>query len=219
MPYIYDEPEWPNLRWDETRLLSLLADIRHRQGRLPIGVLAVKIEFKVMNTPRITLHSIGVSLVALCVLSCGKHEDVGKGTNNSNTEFIDWGFGLSATDEEFNDFISDVISYYSHYEAIFRGGVLFLAQPVFGVSKGPFYRRFESKIISSSAVIIGRTDAQALILNLGRQGWVIWLDQQESGSGKEVLELADYITFSGRRVVLSNGKEPEVEAVAGLTFR
>lgn len=34
MPYIHDDPEWPNLRWDETRLLPLLADTRHRQGRL-----------------------------------------------------------------------------------------------------------------------------------------------------------------------------------------
>ena len=34
MPYIHDDPEWPNLRWDEARLLSVLADIRHRQGRL-----------------------------------------------------------------------------------------------------------------------------------------------------------------------------------------
>jgi len=34
MPYIHEDPEWPNLRWDDGRLLSLLAEIRHRQGRL-----------------------------------------------------------------------------------------------------------------------------------------------------------------------------------------
>lgn len=34
MSYIHEDPDWPNLRWDESHLLSLLADIRHRQGRL-----------------------------------------------------------------------------------------------------------------------------------------------------------------------------------------
>ena len=34
MPYIHEQPEWPNLRWDDVRLLPLLAEIRHRQGRL-----------------------------------------------------------------------------------------------------------------------------------------------------------------------------------------
>jgi len=32
--YIHEDPKWPNLRWEANRLLSLLADIRHRQGRL-----------------------------------------------------------------------------------------------------------------------------------------------------------------------------------------
>ena len=34
MSYIHENPDWPNLRWDDTKLLSLLADVRHRQGRL-----------------------------------------------------------------------------------------------------------------------------------------------------------------------------------------
>ena len=32
--YIHEQPDWPKLRWDDARLLPLLADIRHRQGRL-----------------------------------------------------------------------------------------------------------------------------------------------------------------------------------------
>jgi Fic family protein len=32
--YIHQNPDWPNLRWDNARLLPLLADVRHRQGRL-----------------------------------------------------------------------------------------------------------------------------------------------------------------------------------------
>jgi Fic family protein len=32
--YIHQDPEWPNLRWDNAKLLPLLADVRHRQGRL-----------------------------------------------------------------------------------------------------------------------------------------------------------------------------------------
>ena len=32
--YIHEIPEWPHLTWDDTRLLPLLADVRHRQGRL-----------------------------------------------------------------------------------------------------------------------------------------------------------------------------------------
>ncbi len=34
MPYIHEHPDWPRLRWDDARLLPLLAEIRHRQGRL-----------------------------------------------------------------------------------------------------------------------------------------------------------------------------------------
>jgi Fic family protein len=34
MTYIYQQPGWPHLKWDDTRLMPLLADIRHRQGRL-----------------------------------------------------------------------------------------------------------------------------------------------------------------------------------------
>ena len=34
MGYIHENPDWPNLRWDDARLLPLLADVRHRQGRL-----------------------------------------------------------------------------------------------------------------------------------------------------------------------------------------
>ena len=34
MRYIHQSPDWPNLRWDNARLLPLLADVRHRQGRL-----------------------------------------------------------------------------------------------------------------------------------------------------------------------------------------
>jgi Fic family protein len=32
--YIHQRPDWPNLRWDNAKLLPLLADVRHRQGRL-----------------------------------------------------------------------------------------------------------------------------------------------------------------------------------------
>jgi Fic family protein len=32
--YIHKNPDWPNLTWDDAKLLPLLADVRHRQGRL-----------------------------------------------------------------------------------------------------------------------------------------------------------------------------------------
>jgi Fic family protein len=32
MSYIHEDPDWPNLRWDNAKLLPLLADVRHRQG-------------------------------------------------------------------------------------------------------------------------------------------------------------------------------------------
>ena len=34
MSYIHKKPDWPNLQWDNARLSPLLADVRHRQGRL-----------------------------------------------------------------------------------------------------------------------------------------------------------------------------------------
>ena len=34
MSYIHENPDWPNLWWDNAKLLPLLADVRHRQGRL-----------------------------------------------------------------------------------------------------------------------------------------------------------------------------------------
>ena len=34
MTYIHQRPGWPQLNWDDARLLPLLADLRHRQGRL-----------------------------------------------------------------------------------------------------------------------------------------------------------------------------------------
>ncbi len=34
MSYIHEKPGWPNLKWDNAKLLPLLADVRHRQGRL-----------------------------------------------------------------------------------------------------------------------------------------------------------------------------------------
>ncbi len=34
MSYIHENPTWPNFRWDNATLLPLLADVRHRQGRL-----------------------------------------------------------------------------------------------------------------------------------------------------------------------------------------
>ncbi len=34
MSYIHENPNWPNFRWDNATLLPLLADVRHRQGRL-----------------------------------------------------------------------------------------------------------------------------------------------------------------------------------------
>lgn len=32
--YIHQLPEWPNFRWDQEALAGLLAETRHRQGRL-----------------------------------------------------------------------------------------------------------------------------------------------------------------------------------------
>jgi Fic family protein len=32
--YIHQKTDWPNLKWDDAKLLPLLADVRHRQGRL-----------------------------------------------------------------------------------------------------------------------------------------------------------------------------------------
>jgi Fic family protein len=34
MTYIHQNPDWPDLRWDNAKLLPLFADVRHRQGRL-----------------------------------------------------------------------------------------------------------------------------------------------------------------------------------------
>jgi Fic family protein len=34
MSYIHENPDWPNLRWNNATLLPLLADVRHRQGCL-----------------------------------------------------------------------------------------------------------------------------------------------------------------------------------------
>jgi Fic family protein len=34
MPYIHELPDWPSLKWDPRRLLALLSEVRHQQGRL-----------------------------------------------------------------------------------------------------------------------------------------------------------------------------------------
>ena len=34
MKYIYEQREWPKLHWDQQRLATRLAEVRHRQGRL-----------------------------------------------------------------------------------------------------------------------------------------------------------------------------------------
>lgn len=34
MPYVHELPDWPNLKWNDGKLLPLLADVRHRQGWL-----------------------------------------------------------------------------------------------------------------------------------------------------------------------------------------
>lgn len=34
MNCIHEEPNWPRLRWDDARLAALLAEVRHKQGRL-----------------------------------------------------------------------------------------------------------------------------------------------------------------------------------------
>jgi Fic family protein len=34
MPFIHETTQWPHFQWDEAKLLPLLADVRHRQGRL-----------------------------------------------------------------------------------------------------------------------------------------------------------------------------------------
>lgn len=35
MTYIHEIPEWPGLKRDGSKLLPMLAHVRHRQGRLP----------------------------------------------------------------------------------------------------------------------------------------------------------------------------------------
>jgi len=34
MTYVHEDPDWPDLRWAEAKLSPLLADVRHKQGRL-----------------------------------------------------------------------------------------------------------------------------------------------------------------------------------------
>ncbi|MDR3331121.1 MAG: DUF4172 domain-containing protein [Synergistaceae bacterium] len=34
MPYIHQLPDWPNFQWDIKKLANLLAQTRHKQGRL-----------------------------------------------------------------------------------------------------------------------------------------------------------------------------------------
>lgn len=34
MPYIHQRPAWPKLRWDSSKVLPLLSEVRHLQGRL-----------------------------------------------------------------------------------------------------------------------------------------------------------------------------------------
>ncbi|HXP60211.1 MAG TPA: DUF4172 domain-containing protein, partial [Dongiaceae bacterium] len=34
MSYIHEQADWPNLAWNDAKLSPLLADVRHRQGRL-----------------------------------------------------------------------------------------------------------------------------------------------------------------------------------------
>lgn len=34
MTYIHERPDWPKFRWNDAKLSGLLADVRHRQGRL-----------------------------------------------------------------------------------------------------------------------------------------------------------------------------------------
>lgn len=34
MPFIHESSEWPRLKWDDAKLSQLLAEVRHRQGRL-----------------------------------------------------------------------------------------------------------------------------------------------------------------------------------------
>ena len=34
MAYIHELDDWPNLTWDDAKLLPLLSNVRHRQGRL-----------------------------------------------------------------------------------------------------------------------------------------------------------------------------------------
>ena len=34
MPYLHELPSWPAFRWDDGKLLPLLAQVRHQQGRL-----------------------------------------------------------------------------------------------------------------------------------------------------------------------------------------
>lgn len=34
MAYIYQQPDWPNFRWDSEALLEPVADVRHQQGKL-----------------------------------------------------------------------------------------------------------------------------------------------------------------------------------------
>lgn len=158
------------------------------------------------------------ALLAGLLLSCSENDSDPNGGEDLNAE-TDRGFGFTATNSDFGEFIADVIFYYSPEIASFKGGVRVLGKPVFAASSGNFYKKFEYKINSASAVIIGEYDAQALIINLGRKGWVIRLHQRGSEDTKETINLEDFIYYSDKDRVLDSKDKPNVEAVSDLKFR
>ena len=171
-----------------------------------------------MIATRICVFPMLAALLVGFLLSCSERGSGPNGGDELNAK-TDRGFGLMATNSDFGGFVADVISYYSPEISSYKGGVLPLGKPVFDASSGNFYKRFENRINSASAVLIGEHEAQALILNLGRKGWVIWLNQRGSEVAKESIKLKDYISYSDRKGVSGSKDEPNVEAVLDLKFR
>ena len=46
MRYIHLHPKWPEFRWDSEKVLPLLAEVRHRQGRFLGGMEALGFDLR-----------------------------------------------------------------------------------------------------------------------------------------------------------------------------
>ncbi len=58
MAYIHELADWPNLSWDDSELSALLADVRHRQGRL-LGRME-GLGFSLRTEARLSTHTADV---------------------------------------------------------------------------------------------------------------------------------------------------------------